>query len=308
MSGEGPLALTGGSGFVGQAVLDVLGERNQPAQALVRRATDHDHSQIEWVMGDLANDNALDQLVAGAEGVIHVAALTNAPDPVEFEAANVAGTANIIAACKRTGTKRLVFVSSLSARNPELSAYGASKAKAEALVEQSGLEWTIVRPPAVYGPRDSDMFELFRSANFGFVPLPPGGATSIIHVADLARLLVDLVDAQPALVRKRVFEPDDARVGGWSHKELAAAIGDAVGKRVFAPHLPRAVLQGAASFDRLLRGPKAKLTQDRVGYMCHPNWVVRSDRRVPESVWQPQIEGPEGLKATAEWYRQQGWL
>mgnify|MGYP002784674860 CR=1 FL=1 len=308
MSGEVPLALTGGSGFVGQAVLDILAERNLPAGALVRRVAEHDHSRVEWINGDLDNKRALDHLVAGARAVIHVAGLTNAPDPAAFETANVAGTAQLIAAARQAGTKRFIFVSSLSAREPQLSAYGASKAKAEKLVEDSGLEWTIVRPPAVYGPRDRDMFELFRSAGFGFVPLPPGGATSIIHAHDLARLLVDLVDAQPALVRHRVFEPDDAREGGWSHKELAAAIGQAMGKRVFAPHLPRAVLQGAAAVDRLLRGASAKLTPDRVGYMCHPNWVARSDRRVPEPVWQPQVAGEAGLQATADWYRRQGWL
>lgn len=308
MSGEVPLALTGGSGFVGQAVLDVLAERNVPASALVRRVTEHDHSRVEWVNGDLENKRALDHLVAGTRAVIHVAGLTNAPDPAAFGAANVAGTAQLIAAAKQAGTRRFIFVSSLSAREPQLSAYGASKADAEKLVEDSGLDWTIVRPPAVYGPRDRDMFELFRSAGFGFVPLPPGGATSIIHAHDLARLLVDLVEAQPALVRSRTFEPDDAREGGWSHKELAEAIGRAMGKRVFAPHLPRSVLQGAAALDRLLRGAGAKLTADRVGYMCHPNWVVRSDRRVPEAVWLPGIEGEGGLKATADWYRAQGWL
>src|SRR3546814_17041289 len=74
----------------------------------------------------------------------------------------------------------------------QLSRYGASKAQAEELVKSSGLDWTIVRPPAVYGPRDTEMFELFRAARLGIVPLPPGGATSIIHVDDLARLLLVL--------------------------------------------------------------------------------------------------------------------
>ncbi|TNE59504.1 MAG: NAD-dependent epimerase/dehydratase family protein [Sphingomonadales bacterium] len=308
MSGAAPLALTGGSGFVGQAVLDCLAERNIPAQALARRVTEHEHSRVEWVMGDLANDRALDHLVAGTRAVIHIAGLTNTPDPAEFEAANVTGTANVIAAAKRNGVKRFIFVSSLSAREPQMSAYGASKAKAEQLVEASGLDWTIIRPPAVYGPRDKDMFELFRTASFGFVPLPPGGATSIIHVSDLARLLVDLVDAQPALVSKRLFEPDDGREGGWSHKEMAAAIGRSVGKQVFAPHLPRALLLGAAIADRFVRRGNAKLTQDRVGYMCHPNWVVRSDRKVPDAVWQPHVSGEQGFKSTADWYRSHGWL
>lgn len=308
MSGEVPIAITGATGFVGQAVLDETMHCNQPVNALVRRASDHSHMRVEWVMGDLANSQALSHLVAGTQAVIHIAGLTNTPDPTEFEAANVTGTANVIAAAKQAGVKRFIFVSSLSARKPELSAYGASKAEAEELVQASGLDWTIVRPPAVYGPRDSDMFELFRTARMGFVPLPPGGATSIIHVSDLARLLIDLVDAQPALVRKKTFEPDDGREGGWSHKEMAQAIGAAVGRRVFAPHLPRVVLQGAATLDKLFRGPKAKLTQDRVGYMSHPNWVARSDRKVPETVWKAEVNGRDGFEMTARWYADKGWL
>jgi nucleoside-diphosphate-sugar epimerase len=165
-----------------------------------------------------------------------------------------------------------------------------------------------VRPPAVYGPRDIDMLDLFRAAKWGVVPLPPGGATSIIHAEDLADLLVAL-SGNAAPTRKQVYEPDDGREGGWSHKELAQTIGQAVGKRsVFAPHLPRAVLDAAAAADRLLRGDRAKLTADRVGYMSHPNWVARSDRRVPPGIWQPQIVGEAGLKATAEWYKREGWL
>lgn len=301
------IALTGATGFVGQAVVDEAVSRALPVKALTRRAK-ADTAGIAWVTGTLADDRALATLVAGTAAVIHVAGLTNASDPAAFEAANVSGTQGVIAAIRAARVKRLVFVSSLSAREPGLSAYGASKARAEALVEASGLDWTIVRPPGVYGPRDVDYFEMFRSARLGFVPLPPRGASSLIHVADLARLLLDLVDAPPALVRKRVFEPDDGREGGWSHRELAAAIGTAVGRRVFAPQLPRGLMLAGARIDRLLRGDKARLTPDRVGYMAHPNWVASSGKAVPRAVWQPQIAGEQGLAATARWYREAGWL
>ena len=301
------IALTGATGFVGKAVLDEAVRREEPVRALTRR-TQGPRTHVEWIEGDLSNPAALATLCHEADAVIHVAGLTNTPDPAEFEDANVGGTERLIAAAKEKKVKRFVFVSSLSAREPELSAYGASKAKAEKLVEASGLDWTIVRPPGVYGPHDVDYFEMFRSAKFGLVPLPPGGASSIIHVEDLARLLLDLVDASPALVRRRVFEPADGREGGWSHKELAKAIGKAVGRPVFAPHLPRTVLETAARADRLLRGDKARLTADRVGYMTHPNWVARSSHKVPEAVWSPRIEGDEGLAATADWYRANGML
>ncbi|MBU7579112.1 MAG: NAD(P)-dependent oxidoreductase [Porphyrobacter sp.] len=302
------LAITGATGFVGSAVLNEALAQGHKVRALARREQP-ERAGVEWVRGDLGDTAALAALVAGADAVGHVAGLPNTPDPAEFDIANVTGTANVLAAMQAAGAARLVFVSSLSARKPELSRYGASKAKAEALVEASGLDWTTVRPPAVYGPRDIDMLDLFRAAKWGVVPLPPGGATSIIHADDLAGLLVALAASNAAATKKQVYEPDDGREGGWSHKELAAAIGRAMGRPVvFAPHLPRAVLEAAAAADRLARGDRAKLTADRVGYMCHPNWVARFDRKPPPGLWQPKIGGEEGLKATAEWYKREGWV
>ncbi|WP_299191554.1 NAD(P)-dependent oxidoreductase [uncultured Erythrobacter sp.] len=297
-------AITGATGFVGAATLDEALDAGHQVRALTRKPQGP-REGVEWVAGTLSDESALVELCQGADAVIHIAGLTNTPDPALFETANVTGTANAIAAAKAAKVKRFVFVSSLSAREPDLSLYGASKARAEELVQASGLDWTIVRPPAVYGPRDNDMFELFRSARFGLVPLPPKGATSIIHVSDLARLLLALAGRKGL---KTIYEPDDGREGGWSHKEMGQAIGRAVGKSsVLALNLPAGVLKVAAKADKLLRGDKAKLTADRVGYMLHPNWVARSDRAVPLDIWQPQIGGEEGLKQTAQWYEAEGW-
>lgn len=299
------LAVTGATGFVGSAGLAAALAAGHTVRALTRRDQPA-REGVVWVRGTLEDKAALAELCAGADAVVHIAGLTNTPDPAEFERANVIGTDAMIAAAKGAGVKRFVFVSSLAAREPKLSTYGASKARAETLVEACGLDWSIVRPPAVYGPRDIDMLDLFRAAKMGVVPLPPGGATSIIHADDLARLLIALALHKG---RRSIYEPDDGREGGWSHKELAQAIGHAVGKKsVFAPHLPKALLSMAAGADKLLRGDKAKLTHDRVGYMAHPNWVSRWDRKVPRDVWEPRITGEEGLKSTAEWYRHEGWL
>lgn len=302
------IALTGATGFVGQAVLDEAERRGLAVRALARRPQAA-RQGVAWIAGDLTVETALADLVRDTDAVVHIAGLTSSHDPAAFTTCNVEGTAALIAAAKAAKAKRFIFVSSLSAREPALSAYGASKAVAEKLVEASGLDWTIVRPPGVYGPRDLDYFEMFRSAKLGFVPLPPRGASSIIHVEDLARLLFDLIDAPPALVRRRLFEPDDGREGGWSHKELAAAIGAAVGrKRLFAPHLPKSLMMLGARVDRWLRGGHARLTADRVSYMAHPNWVARSDRGVPAAVWAPRIAAEEGLTRTAAWYRRERWL
>ncbi len=301
------LAITGATGFVGQAVLDQVESEFHIARALTRQPQEARRG-VQWEPGTLSDKDSLEKLVAGAQAVIHIAGLTNTPDLAQFEIANVEGTQNVLEAAVNASVKRFIFVSSLSAREPKLSSYGASKAAAEELVQASGLDWTIVRPPAVYGPRDNDMLDLFKAAEFGVVPLPPKGATSIIHVDDLARLLIALCEAGGDTKRK-VYEPDDGREGGWSHKELGQAIGEATGRgTTLSLNLPSDVLRLAAAADKWLRGDKAKLTADRVGYMLHPNWVVRSSHKVPESIWQPRISGEEGLKQTAEWYEKEGWL
>jgi len=287
------LALTGGTGFVGQAVLDEACRRGVAVKALARREQAACEG-VEWVRGDLADTAALAALVEGADAVLHVAGVVNTPDPMGFHLGNVAGTEALVSAAEAAGVRRFVFVSSLAAREPRLSAYGKSKRHAEEVVQTSTLDWTIVRPPAIYGPRDREMLELFKAARWGVVPMPPKGRASMIHVEDLARLLLALLPADPALTG-RIFEPDDGREGGWPHDRLARAIGRAVGREVRVPHLPRWALSAAARADKLVRGKHAKLTPDRVGYMTHPDWVSRPDKRPPAELWKPEIATREGL-------------
>ena len=308
-SDSGPIAVTGGTGFVGQAVLDQLNERAALTHALARSmpspARNREH--IRWVEGDLANKAALERMAQGVDAVLHIAGAVNAADAAGFHAANVAGTENALEAATKAGVKRFVFVSSLSAREPELSDYGMSKKLAEEVVQASGLDWTIVRPPAIYGPRDREILELFRAAKLGVVPMPPAGRASIMHVADLASLLAALVHSDEE-ISGRIFEPDDGRPNGWMHRELALGIGSAVGRKVWVPHVPKPVLSGLAGLDRLFRGKSARLTPDRVGYMAHPDWVADPKKAVPRKLWQAKVDTLEGLRATAEWYREQGWV
>lgn len=300
------IALTGATGFVGQSTLEMAVAAGYAVRALSRRdqpARQHVH----WVRGDMEDAASLSELARGAEAVVHVAGVVNAPDAAGFEACNVTGTRNLVEAMIGQGVRRIVNVSSLSAREPGLSAYGASKARAEALLIDSPLDWTTVRPPAIYGPRDREMLELFRAARWGVVPTPREGRASMIHVEDLARLLVTLVPGGDA-VSGRLFEPDDGRPGGWSHDEMARAIGAAVGRRPLVIGLSRGAMEFAARADRLLRGDKAKLTLDRAAYFSHPDWVVSAEGAVPPTIWQPRIETGAGLIATAAWYREHKWL
>ncbi len=300
------IAITGATGFVGQAVSDLALTQGLELRALARKPQ-AERTGVEWIVGNLHDTAALARLMHGAEAVLHVAGLTTAPDAASFEHGNVTGTLNVIEAAQAAGVPRFICVSSLAAREPELSLYGASKLRAERLVRASPLDWTIVRPPTVYGPRDRDMLELFRMARWGVIATPNEGRSSIIHATDLARLLLVLLPGSD-MVTHQTFEPDDGRERGWSHYELARALGWAMGRRPHVLALSKTTMQRAARLDGFFRRGKARLTLDRVGYMSHPDWVADAAAKVPAALWQPQIETREGLKATVAWYREQGLL
>ena len=299
------IAVTGGTGFVGSHLLDAALAAGHEIKALTRRAQ-LERDGVDWVVGDLGTRDALEWLVDGVDAIIHVAGTISAHSAAEFEIGNVAGTLAMLAAATAGGVQRFVHVSSLAAREPKLSLYGGSKARAEALVHSSGLDWAIARPPAVYGPGDRETLELFRMARLGLMLMPPRGRVSVIHAGDLAQLLVAL--ASPTAPANCLIEPDDGKPGGWTHREVARALAAAVGTRAAIISSPGILLRLAARADQLLRGEKAKLTTDRAAYFSHRNWVIEPKRAAPRELWRPQIPTAQGLADTADWYRAQGWL
>ena len=298
------LAVTGGTGFVGQHLLRLALAEGYDVRALTR-GWKPPEDEIAWVDGTLDRPETLVKLCSGADAVIHIAGLINA-SRAEFETVNVGGTANMIDAARKAGVRRFIHISSLAAREPELSAYGWSKARSERLVAASGLEWTIVRPPAIYGPGDRETLELFRMARRGFVALPPAGRFSLLHVHDLCRLILAIVD-EPDTVSE-IYEPDDGREGGWQHRHFARTLSRIYGKRATTVAMPKLVMKAASLLDRLFRRKSAKLTADRVDYFCHPDWVAWTERRPPPALWAPQVRTATGLKETADWYKAEGWL
>ncbi len=297
------VAVTGGTGFLGAHVLRLLVTAGYGVRALTRRPQP-DREGITWIGGALDNHAALATLCGGAQSLIHIAGVVNG-DAAAFDAGNRVGTQAVIAAAHAAAIGPFVHVSSLAAREPQLSRYGASKRAAEDAVVASALDWRVVRPPAIYGPGETEMLDMFKLARRGIVPLPPGGRGSWVHVADMARLLVTLAEMGPA---NAFYEADDGHPDGWSHKEIAAMIGAAVGRKPLAVALPKTMLGIAARADTLFRGAKAKLTPDRVGYLTHPDWTVRADLRPPADLWQPEIATADGLKAMADDYRARALL
>jgi uncharacterized protein YbjT (DUF2867 family) len=299
------LAITGGTGFIGRHLIEAALAQGHLVRALARSPRPP-RDGISWVYGSLEKPSVLAQLVDGADATIHVAGTINAPDPAGFTAGNVTGTMAMVDAARAVGLRRFVHVSSLSAREPGLSHYGASKARAETVVAASALDWTIVRPPAVYGAGDREMLELFRAAARGLVPLPPAGRMSVIAAQDLVRLLLAVLPDDDSLAM--TYEPDDGRPHGWTHVEFAQAIGHAVGRRVRAQPVPGWALHVGARLDGLIRGRNAKLTPDRARYFAHRDWVSDPAKRPPAPLWRAQIATLDGLAIAAESYREEGLL
>lgn len=298
------LAITGGTGFVGGRTIDLALAQGHDVRALARRPRP-ERAGVTWVAGALDDAAALSELVSTADAVIHIAGAVNAPDRDAFAAANIAGTAAVVEAARVWAVRRFVHVSSLAAREPALSHYGWSKAGAEEVVCASDLDWTIVRPPGVYGPGDMEQRDLFRAARMGVVPVPPAGRVSVIHADDLARLLLALAAAPGD---HDVYEPEDAS-GPLTYADFAAAIARGAGRPgARALPLPAVLLRTAARADRLLRRGHAKLTADRVSYMLHPDWTADPGKRPPPALWTPQIPLDTGMAETARWYRAHGLL
>ena len=297
------LAVTGATGFIGSRLIERLAETEHSCRALTRRPMPP-RANVTWVEGALDRPETLAELTEGADAVIHIAGLLHGRTAAQFDAVNVAGTRAMVDASRAAGVRRFVHLSSLAARHPEISLYGASKAKSEDVVSPSGLAFAIVRPPAVYGPGDRETLDLFRMARLGLVFLPSEGRLSLIHVDDLVDLLLALVS--PDAPSSLIVEPDDGQP--ITQREFAHALGQAVGRQTRALRVPNAVLRAGALLDGIIRGAKAKLTPDRAAYFAHPDWSVNSARAVPATVWEPRIARDAGLAATASWYRDKGWL
>lgn len=298
--------MTGATGFVGGATMRDAITAGWHVRALTRRPQP-EREGVTWIAGALDKPDSLAEMAAGSHAVMHIAGVVNVPTRAAFEAGNATATGHVVDAARGAGVSRFIHVSSLTAREPRVSNYGWSKARAEAIVQASGLDWTIVRPPAVFGPGDTEMLDLFRMAQRG-IALVPSGRLSAIYVDELARLLVALA-ADRELSIGAIYEPDDGRETGWSHRSFARAVGRAVGRnRVSALRIPATILKATGQLDKLVRRNRAKLTPDRARYIAHPDWVATQGACPPPDLWHPEIDTVDALAETVRWYRRENWL
>ena len=321
------VCVTGGTGFVGAHLVKALRARGDSVTCLVRRPTLAE--QLGWgdavrlVRGGLEDSGALRDACTGADVVYHVAGKIAARDAADFMATNRDGTANVLEAAIECHVGRFVFVSSLAVAGPTtpghpidesrppapVTDYGRSKLAAEVLVRAMPIEWTIVRPPVVYGEWDKGTLTIFRLAKRGLVPVFGDGSQelSVIHAEDLARALIAAATA--AAAARRIYFA--AHPTTTTSRGLALAAGQALGTRPRVLPVPAIVARGVLwTVGALanLAGRTTLLSADKANEFLAPAWTCRSDALTRDTGWHAEVGLDVGMRRAADWYREAGWL
>jgi nucleoside-diphosphate-sugar epimerase len=322
---QGPVLVTGGTGFVGSHLLEALAATGVAVRCLARRTSSLEGlpASVEVTYGDLRTGEGLAAAAAGVAIVFHVAGVTKAFTRQEYFAGNLEGTVKLLAACG--DVPRFVHVSSLAAVGPNpdeapltedapprpVTWYGESKRDAEHAVRDSALadRAAIVRPPVVYGPRDKDVYEVFRSVSKGWmVEIGRGDSWfSYLHAADLAEALIRAGCAHAAA--GRTYFVANAEPISW-HGFARAAAG-VLGRRVRTVRVPGAVAYAAgwcAEMAARRRGGPSILSRQKVLEGRCRRWVCDTSRARAELGWCPRLALERGIHDTVAWYKDAGWL
>lgn len=319
--------VTGATGFVGSHLVERLASSGWRLRALVRPTSDTallERHGVEPVVGDLADPAAIARGADGVDTVFHLAAVVAAPSEAAYLRANAEGTEAVVEGLRRAGTRprRLVYLSSYAACGPAradrprgagetpqpLTGYGRSKLEGERRIRApfaEGIETTIVRAPAVYGPRDRALLTYFRMVDRRFAPLPAGERRlHFIFAPDLARALEGAARAPAGTYA--VAEPV-----AYTLEELVDAIARALGKRPLRIGLPPALVRAAAAATEgigRVAGFTPAFNREKAEEMLAEGWVC--DLAGSEALLPPGDATPleQGIERTARWYRTNGWL
>jgi len=304
-------AVTGATGFVGRHAVAALAGAGWRLRLLVRRdpRLEIGAEPVDLVPGDLTDAGALADLVSGADAVIHLAGAVRGR-PGAMMAVNRDGTAALAAAVAAAApAARVVHLSSLAARAPQVSAYAASKAAGEAAL--AGLDDVrILRPGAIYGPGDRASLTLFRAARWPVQPLlgPPGGRVALIHVRDVATAIVA---AAEGTVPPGIHALGDDRREGHDWAGIVAAACAAVGGRfrpVRVPGAALALLGRLGDLAAYFPGAAPMLSSGKTREIRHGDWSLIPEPAPPGALAFPRIALAEGFADTVAWYRAAGWL
>jgi nucleoside-diphosphate-sugar epimerase len=327
---SGPLALvTGASGFVGSHIVDELLRRGARVRCLLRGTSSRrwlEGKPVEYVEGDVCQRESLDPAVAGADWIVHAAGLTHARNAAEFHRANAWGTENLLDAAVHADPKprRFVYISSQAAAGPSrdgapvtedlpprpVSSYGSSKLIGETIAMRAAdrLAVTTIRPPTVYGPRETSLLKYFRAVGCHVRPdLGGARAFSVVFAEDHARAVWAVLTEEAAVGRIYFVGGPDVT----SFEEMGSLIQRAMGTWAVRVPIPAFLLQAGALAGELAGAVTRRtpfFSREKFREISAGPWIVSSRKIKEELGWAPQTLLEQGVLATAAWYREAGWV
>ena len=297
------IALTGATGFIGRELQSQMLAAGYPVRALVRPDSQH-RSQllagIHVVEVALNDERTLASALDGVAMLVHCAGAVRGAVPSDFASANIDGLRHLcLAAAAQSTPPYILLISSLAASRPQLSNYAQSKFEGEQVLRSmASLSWTILRPPAVYGPGDREMLPLFRAIRAGLALIvgPAAQRLSLLHVEDLGRAVLACIEHQ-SVCSGLVFELDDGQERGYSWQDI---IGAARGVMpVCELHVPRSLLLVIARLNLWLcavLGRAPMLTPGKVRELSEPSWLCDNSGLHAATGWVPQLPLRAGLR------------
>lgn len=316
--------VTGGTGFIGSHLAEALIRQGFDVTCLVRNAARRGYLEgvkVETVTGDCTNPHSLAAAVKGADYVFHLAGLTKAKNEEQFFSGNALATQNVLQAVLEHApdVKRLFYLSSLAAVGPSpdgvplkedcaaapVSAYGRTKLEGEKVIyaARDKIPVTIIRPPAVYGPRDRDVLVFFRMVKRGVVPFWGKSLYSFLYVEDLVNGII-----QSAVNEKtsgEIFFLSDGNI--YTSDDIINAISVALQRRPLRLSIPRVVMPMVGYLSQLA-GHLSIINSDRMKDIQHPYWVCDSTKAAGLFGYAPKVDMRLGASWTADWYRIHRWI
>ncbi|OGW68507.1 MAG: hypothetical protein A3J72_04610 [Nitrospirae bacterium RIFCSPHIGHO2_02_FULL_40_19] len=320
--------ITGASGFIGSHLAEELSKRGYEVACIVRKTSDLkwlSGFDIKLINGDCADKDSLNNCVKGYDYVFHLAGLTKTNCKEDFYSVNTKGTENLIEAVVKNNSevKRFVYLSSLSAFGPKVNAnlpnekdnplpvsdYGKSKLRGEKAVLgcSDRIPISILRPSAVYGPRDKELFLFFKLIKRGIMPYWGDGQTSLVYVDDLINAIILSAEKESAV--GRTYFISDGIV--YSNNEIINEIASALNVKVFMIKLPKPILLPIGFLSdgiSKIMGKSTMVNSDKIKELMHTDWICDITKAKDDLCFQPRVGIKKGIKWTADWYKIHRWL